>query len=58
LSKNCCSVWVRFSSHTTNEFVLKKDLEKAVGLYVNLEKKLLADEDKFENLCEFADFPR
>ncbi|HLA95110.1 MAG TPA: peptidase dimerization domain-containing protein, partial [Pyrinomonadaceae bacterium] len=28
-------------AHTKDEFVLKKDLEKAVGLYVNLAKKLL-----------------
>jgi acetylornithine deacetylase len=28
-------------AHTKDEFVLKKDLEKAVELYVNLEKKLL-----------------
>lgn len=28
-------------AHTKNEFVLKKDLEEAVGLYVNLVKKLL-----------------
>lgn len=28
-------------AHTKNEFVLKKDLETAVGLYVNLVKKLL-----------------
>ncbi len=28
-------------AHTKNEFVLKKDLEKAVKLYVNLVKKLL-----------------
>ncbi|MEJ7624659.1 MAG: M20/M25/M40 family metallo-hydrolase [Pyrinomonadaceae bacterium] len=30
-------------AHTKDEFVLKKDLEEAVGLYVNLVKKLLAD---------------
>ncbi|MBA2606532.1 MAG: M20/M25/M40 family metallo-hydrolase [Acidobacteria bacterium] len=30
-------------AHTKDEFVLKRDLEKAVGLYVNLVKKLLAD---------------
>ena len=35
-------------AHTKDEFVLKRDLEEAVGLYVNLVKKLLAD-DKFEN---------
>jgi acetylornithine deacetylase len=29
-------------AHTKNEFVLKKDLEKAVELYVNLVKKLLS----------------
>ncbi|MCU1288610.1 MAG: Peptidase dimerization protein [Acidobacteria bacterium] len=29
-------------AHTKDEFVLKKDLEEAVGLYVNLVKKLLA----------------
>lgn len=29
-------------AHTKDEFVLKKDLETAVGLYVNLVKKLLA----------------
>jgi len=28
-------------AHTKNEFVLKEDLEKAGGLYVNLVKKLL-----------------
>ena len=28
-------------AHTKDEFVLKKDLEKAVGLYENLVKKLL-----------------
>jgi acetylornithine deacetylase len=33
-------------AHTKDEFVLKKDLEQAVGLYVNLVKKLLADETK------------
>lgn len=32
-------------AHTKNEFVLKKDLEKAVELYVNLVKKLLATEN-------------
>jgi len=26
--------------HTKDEFVLKRDLEEAVGLYVNLVKKL------------------
>ena len=30
-------------AHTKGEFVLKRDLEEAVGLYVNLVKKLLAD---------------
>jgi len=30
-------------AHTKDEFVLKRDLETAVGLYVNLVKKLLAD---------------
>ena len=29
-------------AHTKDEFVLKKDLEEAVGLYVKLVKKLLA----------------
>jgi acetylornithine deacetylase len=29
-------------AHTKDEFVLKKDLEEAVGLYVNLVKKLLS----------------
>lgn len=29
------------AAHTKDEFVLKKDLEEAVGLYVNLVKKLL-----------------
>lgn len=32
-------------AHTKDEFVLKKDLQEAVGLYVNLAKKLLATED-------------
>lgn len=32
-------------AHTEDEFVLKKDLEKAVGLYVDLLKKLLAAEN-------------
>ncbi len=31
-------------AHTNDEFVLKKDLETVVGLYVNLTKKLLATE--------------
>ncbi len=31
-------------AHTKDEFVLKKDLEEAVGLYVNLVKKLLSNE--------------
>ncbi len=31
-------------AHTRDEFVLKKDLEESVGLYVNLVKKLLATE--------------
>ncbi|MGI8788901.1 MAG: M20/M25/M40 family metallo-hydrolase [Pyrinomonadaceae bacterium] len=31
-------------AHTKNEFVLKKDLEEAVELYVNLVKKLLSNE--------------
>jgi len=31
-------------AHTKDEFVLKKDLEEVVGLYVNLVKKLLAGE--------------
>jgi acetylornithine deacetylase len=31
-------------AHTKNEFVLKKDLTEAVGLYVNLVKKLLNDD--------------
>lgn len=30
-------------AHTKDEFVLKKDLESAVGLYVSLVKKLLAE---------------
>ena len=29
-------------AHTKDEFVLKSDLEKAVGLYVNLTKTLLS----------------
>ena len=33
-------------AHTSHEFVLKKDLEMAVELYVNLVKKLLAGETK------------
>ncbi len=33
-------------AHTKNEFVLKKDLETAVELYVDLVKKLLAEEPK------------
>jgi len=33
-------------AHTKDEFVLKRDLEEAVGLYVNLAKKLLADKAK------------
>ncbi len=33
-------------AHTSHEFVLKKDLEQAVELYVNLVKKLLANETK------------
>jgi len=32
-------------AHTKDEFVLKKDLEEAVGLYVDLAKKLLAAEN-------------
>ncbi len=32
-------------AHTKDEFVLKRDLEKAVGLYVNLIKKFLATEN-------------
>lgn len=32
-------------AHTKDEFVLKKDLEEAVGLYFNLVKKLLATND-------------
>lgn len=32
-------------AHTSHEFVLKKDLEDAVGLYVNLVKELLATEN-------------
>jgi len=35
-------------AHTKDEFVLKKDLEEAVGLYVNLVKKLLTDKDKIK----------
>jgi len=31
-------------AHIKEEFVLKKDLEEVVGLYVNLVKKLLAGE--------------
>jgi acetylornithine deacetylase len=31
-------------AHTKDEFVLKKDLETSVGLYVNLVRKLLAEE--------------
>jgi acetylornithine deacetylase len=30
-------------AHTKDEFVMRKDLEEAVGLYVNLVKKLLAE---------------
>ncbi len=33
-------------AHTKDEFVLKKDLEDAVGLYVNLVKRLLATDKK------------
>ncbi len=33
-------------AHTKDEFVLKKDLETAVGLYVNLVKKLLAADER------------
>ena len=33
-------------AHTKSEFVLKKDLETAVELYVNLVKKLLANENR------------
>ena len=33
-------------AHTKDEFVLKRDLEKAVELYVNLVRKLLADKAK------------
>jgi acetylornithine deacetylase len=36
-------------AHTSHEFVLKRHLEEAVGLYVNLVNKLLADDDEFEN---------
>lgn len=32
-------------AHTKDEFVLKKDLEKAIRVYVNLVKKLLANAD-------------
>jgi len=35
---------VRFASRTKDEFVLKRDLEQSVELYMNLVKKLLADE--------------
>ena len=38
-------------AHTKDEFVLKKDLEEAVGLYVNLVKKLLIHRD-IENIEE------
>lgn len=31
-------------AHTKDEFVLKKDLEESVGLYINLVKKLLSNE--------------
>lgn len=33
-------------AYTKDEFVLKKDLEEPVGLYVNLAKKLLAGKAK------------
>ncbi len=33
-------------AHTKDEFVLKKDLETAVGLYVNLVKKLLVTDER------------
>jgi len=33
-------------AHTKDEFVLKKDLEKAVGLYVNLVRELLAQNNQ------------
>jgi hypothetical protein len=36
-------------THTKDEFVLKKDLEEAVGLSVNLAEKFLTDDNKFEN---------
>ena len=36
-------------AHTKNEFVLKKDLETAVELYVNLVRKLLTGENKVSN---------
>ncbi len=36
-------------AHTKDEFVMKKDLEEAVWLYVNLVKKLLADDERLEN---------
>jgi acetylornithine deacetylase len=39
-------------AHTKDEFVLKRDLEEAVRLYVNLAKKLLATDDT-ENKEEF-----
>jgi acetylornithine deacetylase len=29
-------------AHTKDEFVMKRDLEEAIGLYANLVKKLLA----------------
>ncbi len=32
-------------AHTKHEFVLKKDLDEAVGLYINLVKKLLATDE-------------
>jgi acetylornithine deacetylase len=33
-------------AHTKDEFVLKRDLEEAVKLYVNLAKKLLAEKSE------------
>ncbi|HEV7644519.1 MAG TPA: M20/M25/M40 family metallo-hydrolase [Pyrinomonadaceae bacterium] len=35
-------------AHTKDEFVLKKDLEEAVGLYIDLVKKLLATEKNLQ----------
>ncbi len=35
-----------FVAHKKDEFALERDLEEAVGLYVNLVRKLLANEAK------------